>query len=74
MDMTFKIDDPTRKTNEKKLNDGEEEFRQRFIQEKGVVIIGVELSIKDLWILMFKVAIATLPISIVFLLILGLLI
>ena len=51
-----------------------EEFRQRFIQEKGVIIIGIELSIKDLWILMFKVAIATLPISIVFLLILGLLI
>ena len=50
----------------------EEEFRQRFILEKGVVIIGIELSIKDLWILMFKVAIATLPIAIIFIFILGL--
>ena len=49
----------------------EEEFKQRFILEKGVVIIGIELSIKDLWILMFKVAIATLPIAIIFIFILG---
>ena len=49
----------------------EEEFRQRFILEKGVVIIGIELSIKDLWILMFKVAIATLPIAIIFIFILA---
>ena len=52
----------------------EEEFRQRFILEKGVVIIGIELSIKDLWILMFKVAIATLPIAIIFIFILGLIV
>ena len=52
----------------------EEEFKQRFILEKGVVIIGIELSIKDLWILMFKVAIATLPIAIIFIFILGLIV
>ena len=51
-----------------------EEFRQRVIQEKGVIIIGIELSIKDLWILMFKVAIATLPIAIIFIFILGLIV
>ena len=51
-----------------------EEFRQRFIQEKGVIIIGIELSIKDLWILMFKVAIASIPIYIVFIFILALMV
>ena len=51
-----------------------EEFRQRFIQEKGVIIIGIELSIKDLWILMFKVAIASIPIYLVFIFILALMV
>ena len=52
----------------------EEGFRQRFILEKGVVIIGIELSIKDLWILMFKVAIASIPIYLVFIFILALMV
>ena len=80
MNMTFEIDGGRQanvpwsgkketkeqiKDNTEIWKDEEEEFRQRLIQEKGVIIIGVELSFWDLFVLMIKSSIAFLPMFLV---------